>query len=114
MSYPVAFHPQVESDASEAYHWYELQQKGLGERFLANVYDTINIIKQSPETFGAKSRKHYREAMVRDFPYLIVYRFYPGKNEILSVRSTMQRSILRISIGYKFPQFFYLPACLRY
>jgi len=59
-----------------------LQQIGLGEKFLLNVRNKLDLIKRSPEVYGIKSRKDYREAMVDNFPYLIVYRVYPKKKII--------------------------------
>jgi hypothetical protein len=34
MIYLLNLHPLIQQDFSEAYIWYEDQQKGLGERFL--------------------------------------------------------------------------------
>ena len=80
--FEIDLHPDVESDYDNAYNWYETQQKGLGDRFLLNVRNKLEQIKLSPEVYGAKSRKNYREARLNNFPYLIVYRVYPAKKRI--------------------------------
>jgi len=55
--YTVDLHPSVESDYDNAYHWYELQQAGLGERFLKNVREKLKTIVESPETYSSKGKK---------------------------------------------------------
>jgi plasmid stabilization system protein ParE len=74
--------PQIESDYNDAYHWYELQQAGLGEKFLLKVREKLSAIIEAPEVYGNKGRKGYREAIVDGFPYLIVYKVYPKKKTI--------------------------------
>lgn len=56
--------------------------KGLGERFAKAVRLKIEMILQNPETYGSKSRKIYREAMVDYFPYLIVYRIEKRNSKV--------------------------------
>jgi len=80
--YPIDLHPDVESDYGQAYHWYEMKQKGLGERFLLAVREELELIKLSPELHGFKSRKDFREAIVKDFPYLVVYKVYSKQKRI--------------------------------
>jgi len=82
VSFYIDLHPDVEKDYDEAYHWYELQQEGLGERFLLNVRKKIELINLSPEIYGTKSRKDFREATIDGFPYLVVYKVYPKKKRI--------------------------------
>ncbi len=77
--YSIDLHPDVELDYENAYHWYEIQQSGLGERLLTNVRAKLKMISESPATYGIKNKKGYREAKVDDFPYLIVYKVYPLK-----------------------------------
>lgn len=81
-SFKIELHPEVETDYNEAYHWYELKQAGLGERFLLSVRNLLDFIKTSPEAYSSKSRKRYREAKVKDFPYLIVYVIYAKEKAI--------------------------------
>jgi hypothetical protein len=78
----IDLHPDVESDYDEAYSWYEIQQTGLGERFLKTVREKMQTIAQSPETYGHKGGKSYPEAKVDDFPYLIVYKVFPKMKRI--------------------------------
>ena len=85
-------HPEVASDYTQAYDWYEAQQKGLGERFLQEVRKQLRQISTNPEIHGTKNKKGFREAIVRHFPFLIVYKIYPktGRVFIASVHHTSQ------------------------
>ena len=76
MSYKYEFHAEVAEVYNEAYVWYESQKKGLGDRFLAFVRKKMDQIAVSPEHYGKKINKDYREAKVDVFPYLIVYKVY--------------------------------------
>ena len=75
-SYSVMFHAGTANDYNEAYYWYEEQQKGLGEKFLAAISSRIRQILDNPDTFSVKLKQGYHEALVKRFPYTIVYRIY--------------------------------------
>ncbi len=81
--YLVEFHAEASEDADAAYIWYELQQSGLGERFLKEVWQKIGVIIDAPQLFSSKTRKEYREAKVNDFPYIVVYKIYLRKKIVL-------------------------------
>ncbi len=59
-----------------------MQEDGLGDRFLKQMRDKIEHIIDNPEAYGAKSKKGYREATLKDFPYSIVYKILTPKNAI--------------------------------
>jgi hypothetical protein len=81
-TFTVDLHPDVALDIDEAYHWYEVQKEGLGERLLFMIRFQIDKIKDFPEAFGVKGRKGYREVEIDTFPYLIVYKIYKKKRRI--------------------------------
>ncbi|MCD6012112.1 MAG: hypothetical protein K0Q79_1974 [Flavipsychrobacter sp.] len=81
--YNVVFHEDVAADYNEAYAWYEKQQKGLGEKFLAEINNKIQQIMTNPGAYGIKSKPGYHEAIVIKFPYSIVYRIYKKDRCIL-------------------------------
>jgi len=82
MSYHFVLHADVKMDYDEGYEWYELQQEGLGEKFLSAIRHKMEQIVVRPETYGERSKKGYREAKVDDFPFSIVYKIYARKKEI--------------------------------
>lgn len=60
-------------EITNSWNWYEDRQRGLGDRFIAEVFRKIDVIEQNPELFAPKY-KSYREALVAVFPVLIIYR----------------------------------------
>jgi plasmid stabilization system protein ParE len=83
MPYSHYLHPLAHQDIIDAYEWYEKEQIGLGDRFALAVTNKILEIVTTPLVFGAKSNRSFREASVGAFPFIIVYRVYPDKNEIV-------------------------------
>lgn len=82
MKYKLEFHPDITADYAEAYEWYEGERKGLGEDFFDSVRNKLEQIAEHPLLFGERSRKGYREAKVKTFPYLIIYKVYVRKKVI--------------------------------
>ena len=65
---PPIFRPAAAADVEDAYRWYEAQQAGLGEEFLAAVRMVIESIKANPEIFPVVHRQT-RRALLRRFPF---------------------------------------------
>ncbi|QPH38224.1 type II toxin-antitoxin system RelE/ParE family toxin [Pedobacter endophyticus] len=84
IDYTILFHPEAEKEFISAYLWYEKQLEGLGERFINAVEKQIQYISNNPESYQLKKRG-CRESKTAIFPYLIVFRVYKPKREILVV-----------------------------
>jgi plasmid stabilization system protein ParE len=69
--------PEAEQDITEAYAWYEGRRVGLGEEFLNSIDAAIETIRRSPEMYSVV-HECYRRALVRRFPYAIVYEDVEG------------------------------------
>lgn len=82
MRYTYWLHEKIQTDFNEAFSWYEEKLEGLGYEFLDAIENTITEIIANPEAFGSKGNPFYREALVKKFPYVIVYRIYKKKREI--------------------------------
>ena len=59
-------------DMREARTWYNLQQKGLGKRFVEDVRVTVTTIKSNPY-FASVKFENIRTAACRAFPYAVHY-----------------------------------------
>jgi len=81
MAYSYRFNQQSHDEYIEAYEWYELKQKGLGDKFMNCVDKRLEQIKEHPEYYG-KRYGNYRETKVENFPYMIVYEFLKRKQLI--------------------------------
>jgi plasmid stabilization system protein ParE len=62
------------ADLQESYDWYEEQSIGLGERFIRDVNECLNLISENPYQFAIQFSGKYRFALLRHFPFRIVYR----------------------------------------
>ena len=71
----VILRPAAAADTNDAYRWYEGQRKGLGHDFLAEVSLALDLIASHPLAFPV-IRRHTRRALLRRFPYQILYRAY--------------------------------------
>jgi plasmid stabilization system protein ParE len=70
---PPIFRPAAAADVEEAYRWYEAQQAGLGDEFLAALRVVIESMTANPELFPVVHRQT-RRALLRRFPYGLYYR----------------------------------------
>lgn len=72
MKYNLIVHEEAIKEAKESYQFYEQQQVGLGERFLAELENGVNLIIENPKQFKVVKRK-YRQYKIKIFPFVIVY-----------------------------------------
>ena len=59
-------------DIQEAIEWYELQLKGLGNRYKIQTIKSINSLKKNPFVFSVKYND-IRCRKIEKFPFLIHY-----------------------------------------
>jgi plasmid stabilization system protein ParE len=84
MSLPVTIRRVARSEIKEAHDWYEGRRKGLGERFLDAVKDTIRRVGQTPEMHQIIYRD-VRHSLVPGFPYAVYYRVLKAKVVVVGV-----------------------------
>ena len=71
-NYQLLFSAKALVDIKEARVWYNLQQKGLGNRLIADVKNVIASIKRNPY-LASKKFENIRTAACKTFPYSIHY-----------------------------------------
>ena len=84
MRYQISFRQEANVELANAYIWYEEQQEGLGERFVAKIQQRLNQIIDDPEKYKIVY-KNYREITIEKFPYQIVYVIEKLKRQILII-----------------------------
>lgn len=87
MKYVLEIKEEAVFDIKEAYLYYEEQKIGLGNRFLDTLETYIERVQKNPEHYQVK-RKPYREAFIKDFPYLIIYEIEANKVIVYAVFNT--------------------------
>ena len=84
--YTLVFHHQTAADYDDGYAWYEDRQKGLGDTFLIAINEKVKQVCDNPELFSEKSKRGFFEAVLKDFPYTVVYKIYK-KEKIIVITS---------------------------
>jgi hypothetical protein len=73
---------QKELDDAVAYYNYE--QEGLGDRFLAEVVRAIKRIERFPQAWQLLTKNSHR-CLINHFPYGIIYQFRKDKILIIAI-----------------------------
>ncbi len=79
--FTIILHPKAEKEYLDSVEWYEQSLIGLGEEFINEVGVVIKQIENNPFLFQ-KKKLQFREAVVKRFPYLIIYRINQKNMEI--------------------------------
>lgn len=87
MSLPIRLLPEAKDEFDQATDWYEQKQPGLGATFVARVGDVLNRIAANPHLHAAVYQD-VRKAVVRQFPYVVLYREEPGEVVVIAVFHT--------------------------
>jgi toxin ParE1/3/4 len=61
------------ADLQEGYDWYEEQSIGLGDRFIREVDDYLDVISKNPFQFPIQFSGKYHFALLKHFPFRVVY-----------------------------------------
>jgi plasmid stabilization system protein ParE len=72
MSYEIEVKETADKDLVNAVKHYESKQEGLGERFLNCWEQTLEVLKQAPQSYQ-KKHKNFRQILIKPFPYHIIY-----------------------------------------
>jgi len=88
-TYILLIEEEAKVDISAAFYWYEDRQKGLGERFITVLDDCFNTILKNPGIY-AKKYGEMRQAIVKKFPYVVIYEIENSKIIVYSVFNTNQ------------------------
>ncbi len=80
----------ADRELRQAAVWYEERSSGLGLRFVDVIGQKLEIIRHYPER-NPKRKDKFREAVVKIFPYIIIYSFYK-KESVITVSSIFHMS----------------------
>jgi len=72
----IKIHELAHDEYIDAYVRYEEEQTKLGERFMLEVEKALEQIAKSPQRFP-KIKRSFRRAIVKDFPYVVIFEYYP-------------------------------------
>lgn len=92
MEEEVSFHRLAELELNEAAAYYELEEPGLGARFLTEVDRCIDSLVKHPRS-GAIILGDVRRRLVRRFPYAVLYTIKPEGVRILAIMNLKRRPL---------------------
>ncbi|HEY9184680.1 MAG TPA: type II toxin-antitoxin system RelE/ParE family toxin [Salegentibacter sp.] len=89
MTFKLIIKEEAQLEIIEAFLYYEEKKVGLGGSFLDHLDSYFKWIKNYPFHFSEK-RKPFREAVIKRFPYLIIYEVLENEVIVYSVFNTWQ------------------------
>ncbi|MDH3207476.1 MAG: type II toxin-antitoxin system RelE/ParE family toxin [Gemmatimonadota bacterium] len=79
----IRFRLEAAEDVEGARAWYDEQQSGLGDAFVASLENVIDLVAEFPEAFPEIAAGH-RRAHLHRFPYAVYYRLDSGVIDVLA------------------------------
>jgi plasmid stabilization system protein ParE len=80
-------HPEAQKEFDHAVAWHANQKKGLGRRFATEVKNVLKLLRKMPR-IHAIVMDDVRRAVVRNFPYVILYRVTDDEIIVISIFHT--------------------------
>lgn len=79
------YHPEAETELTEATRFYEQRVPTLGAQFLDSIDRAIEVIQDAPDRWSIIESDVRRYLMPR-FPFAIYYRVHPDQIRVLAIK----------------------------
>ena len=90
MAKSITFTSEAEDDSYQGYAWYESRRIGLGREFITAVDACLQLISRNPKLYQT-IYKDYRRAVVRRFPFSIIYEETDSEVTIYAIFGSRQK-----------------------
>ncbi len=90
MTYPLIVRPRAETDALDAFHWYENEHPGLGRQFLDSLEEGLVRVSGNPLGY-AEIAGGVRRKLLNKFPYGVFYIFENDEAVVIAIMRQEQR-----------------------
>ncbi|MCF8247514.1 MAG: type II toxin-antitoxin system RelE/ParE family toxin [Saprospiraceae bacterium] len=87
MAYNIELHEIAEEELWEAVDWYDAQKEKLGRDFAKELQEVVKLLKDNPQQFP-KAFKDKRKAVLRHFPYVVIYEIQGDTVYVLAIFHT--------------------------
>jgi len=84
------FHPDAVAEARAAIEWYAKRSRNAAQLFLADLEDVLERVNEDPERF-AFFKHGTRRALLRRFPYVVVFREKSPSIQIIAIAHAKRR-----------------------
>jgi len=92
MPYTLILKEGAHLDMLDAYHYYEQQQPGLGERFLSELQKRFTAISEHPEYYSyIDSKQLLRDVDIDKFPFVIIYAITGQEVRVYAIHFTHRK-----------------------
>ncbi len=86
---------EAEKELRQAIRYYQRSRPGLGAEFYRSVVDTMTALSDHPERFpryeGLSTRRQFRRARVKRFPYVVVFEILSHEILVVAVAHASRR-----------------------
>ena len=96
MNYNLIIKEEAVQDIQKAFDYYEECKLGLGDRFLDTLDIYLDRIQQFPLHYQIKN-KTYREAFIKDFPFLIIFEIEDENIIVYAVFNTSRNPLKKLN-----------------
>lgn len=86
----VRFHPEAQAEYQAAFEWYQARSPLAADRFEAELEKVLGLVASSPTMFPLVDDSH-RYAMLRRFPYSLVYQALPDGVHVVAVAHSRRK-----------------------
>jgi plasmid stabilization system protein ParE len=84
---PLIVNPEAEADLADAKAYYDQRSPGLGDDFILCVEEVFDRLQRTPGLY-AKVFQDLRLALIRRFPYAVIYRIDEEQVTVVAVYHT--------------------------
>ena len=88
----ILFHPEAQAEYDAAIAWYQSRSLQAASHFEAEMSAILGLIGAGPETFSNYDDEH-RFAVLRRFPYSVVYQVQSGQVHVVAVAHSVCRRV---------------------
>lgn len=89
MAYNLQIKEEAKKEIIEAAYWYAQITKGLEIKFIYQLENVTNAIRNNPKIYK-RVYKHFRQASLKKFPYVVLYEYEASDIIIYSVFHSKQ------------------------
>ncbi len=89
MRFTLRYLPEAKRELHEGIAWYAKNAKGLGKKFSLAVNQALKPLRKMPKMHSLVV-KDIRRAVVKDFPYIVLYRVTDKEVIVISIFQTDQ------------------------
>lgn len=86
--------PAAQIDFDDAADWYGAEDDDLGIRFIYEISSTLALIQRLPSSFPIVHGTSVRRALVRKFPYIILFTVQAERILVYSIFHTSRNPIV--------------------